>query len=109
MMSKNIKSIVVTDAGFTPPWSRELLALDWDFVGQTRKPSFYTHDKDETWYGITQLYAKATATPKVLNSTIHPSKPLECRFISYKQKAKRQHYLNRAGQPRQSKHSKIQC
>jgi len=106
MIGKGVKPIVVTDAGFKTRWFRAVLALDWDFVGRTRKPNFYTLDKGESWHNITDLYAKATATPKVLNGSINRTKPLECRLISYKQKAKGRHNLNRVGQPRQSKHSK---
>jgi hypothetical protein len=105
MMGKVVKPIVVRDAGFKTPWFRELLALGWDFEGRTRKPNFYTRNKDETWHNITELYAKATSTPKVLNGSINRNKPLECRLISYKHKAKGRHNLNQLGQPRQSKHS----
>lgn len=103
MLGKNVKSIVVTDAGFKTSWFTAVMALDWDLVGRTRKSNFYTLDKGKSWQNITQLYAKATATPNVLNDSINRTKPLECRLISYKQKAKGQHNLNRAGQLRQSK------
>jgi hypothetical protein len=106
IIGKDVKPIVVTDAGFKTPWFRAVLAMDWDFVGRTRKPNFYTLDKGKNWHNITQLYAKATTTPKLLNGSINRTKPLECRLISYKQKAKGRHNLNRVGQPRQSKHSK---
>jgi hypothetical protein len=106
IIAKDVKPIVVTDAGFKISWFRAVLAMDWDFVGRTRKPNFYTLDKGKNWHNITQLYAKATATPKVLNGSINRTKPIECRLILYKQKAKGRHNLNRVGQPRQSKHSK---
>lgn len=106
MMGEDVKPIVVTDAGFKTPWFRAVLALEWDFVGRTRKPNFYTLDKGKNWHNITQLYAKATTTPKVMNGRITRSNPLECRLVSYKQKTKGRHNLNWVGQPRQSKASK---
>jgi hypothetical protein len=106
MVGKDVKPIVVTDAGFKTPWFRAVLALGWDFVGRTRKPNFYTDDKGESWHNITDLYAKATATPKVIEGSINRTKPLACRLVLYKQKSKGRHNLNRAGEPRQSKHSK---
>jgi hypothetical protein len=83
-----------------------VLALGWDFVGRTPKPNFYTRGMGVTWHNITELYAKVKSTPKVLNGSINLIKPLECRLISYKQKPKGPHILNRVGEPRKSKYTK---
>lgn len=94
--------IIVTDAGFKTPWFREVLALNWDFVGRSRKPNYYSLD-DAHWQSISVLYEQATASAKVFKGRINRHKPLDCTMVLYKQKRQGRTALTRRGQPRRSK------
>ena len=96
------RPIVVTDAGFKTPWFRAVLALNWDFVGRTRKPNHYSLD-GEHWQSVAVLYEQATATAKVFSADLNRSKPLNCTMVLYKQKHQGRVDLTRQGHPRRSK------
>jgi hypothetical protein len=95
------RPIIVTDAGFKTPWFREVLALNWDFVGRSRKPNYYSLD-DEHWQSISVLYEQATATAKACSGYINQSNPLNCTIVLYKGKRQGLADLTRQGQPRRS-------
>ncbi|MFT5416549.1 MAG: hypothetical protein ACI915_002876, partial [Gammaproteobacteria bacterium] len=40
IVGPDCRPIIVTDAGFKTPWFREVLALNWNFVGRSRKPNY---------------------------------------------------------------------
>jgi hypothetical protein len=100
------KPIIVSDAGFKTPWFRSVLAQGWDFVGRTRLPNFYSLD-DENWQSITNLYKTATTCPTSYTGAIARSNPLNCQLVLFKGKVKGRHAVNRSGQIKQSKHSKV--
>jgi hypothetical protein len=95
------RPIIVTDAGFKTPWFREVLALNWYFVGRSRKPNYYSLD-DEHWQSISVLYEQATATAKAFSGYINQSNPLNCTMVLYKGKRQGRADLTRQGQPRRS-------
>ncbi len=102
IVGPDCRPIIVTDAGFKTPWFREVLALNWDFVGRSRKPNYYSLD-DEQWQSISVLYKQATATAKVFSGYINRSNPLNCTMVLYKQKRQGRADLTRQGQPKRSK------
>lgn len=106
MMGETVKPIIVTDAGFKVPWFRQVSKLGWDFVGRTRQPNTFSLDDEESWTNITDLFDKATATPKGFNGHITKNNPLACRLVLYKQAAKGRHNVNRDGIPKKSGTSK---
>ncbi len=106
-LDKDCKPIIVSDAGFKVPWFKQVLALGWDFVGRTRQPNFYRLQNEADWHCITTLYQQANTRPKAYSGQITKSNPLNCQFVIYKQKNKGRHRLNRSGQPKRSKHSKV--
>lgn len=106
MLGENCRPIIVTDAGFKTPWFREVLALGWDFVGRTRRQNHYSLD-GTTWQCISNLYQQASTKPKSHQGAINRSNPLSCRLVIVKQRAKGRHNLNRSGQVRQSKASRV--
>ena len=63
-LGARVKPIIVTDAGFKPPWFRELLAIGWDFLGRTQHPNFYALNDGRTWQSIKRFYRQATANQK---------------------------------------------
>lgn len=106
MLPDDCKPIIVTDAGFKTPWFRSVLALGWDFVGRARLPNFYSIAYDH-WQSITHLYQQATSCPKSYMGKIARSNPLACQLVLFKGKVKGRHAINRSGQTKQSKHSKV--
>jgi hypothetical protein len=100
-LGDRVKPIVVTDAGFKTPWFREVAALEWDFLGRTCHPNFYTLNDGKTWQSITRFYRQATAKPKARSGAINRTNPLDCRFIIDKQKRQGRKDLNRFGKARQ--------
>jgi hypothetical protein len=101
IVGPDCRPIIVTDAGFRTPWFREVLALNWDFVGRSRKPNYYSLD-DEHWQSISVLYEQATATAKAFSGYINQSKSQSCTMVLYKQKRQGRADLTRQGQPRRS-------
>ena len=53
--------IVVTDAGFRGPWSRDVEALGWGLVGRIRNRIKYLRPETGRWCYIHSLYRQATA------------------------------------------------
>jgi len=70
MLPAECKPIIVTDAGFKTPWFRQVLSLGWDYVGRTRKPSFYVINGRDNWQCITKMCNKATQTPSLLMASL---------------------------------------
>lgn len=105
MFPDECKPIIVTDAGFKTPWFRQVLSLGWDYVGRTRKPSYYVLNGRGNWQCVTNLYKKATQAPKTFNGHLTRYNPLECRFVLYKGARKGRHNINRLGQPHASSKS----
>lgn len=106
MLPVECKPIIVTDAGFKTPWFRQVLSLGWDYVGRTRKPSFYVINGRDNWQCITKMYNKATKTPKSFNGFLTRVNPLECRFVLFKGVLKGRHNINRYGRPHACSKSK---
>lgn len=106
LMGNKVKPIIVTDAGFKVPWFRQVLKLEWDFVGRTRQPNTFSLDKRKSWDNIRTLFGQATTTPKAFDGHITKNNPLSCRLVLYKGAAKGRHNVNREGLPRKSGASK---
>ena len=104
IVGPDCRPIIVTDAGFKTPWFREGLALNWDFVGRSRKPNYYSLD-DAHWQSISVLYDQATSTAKVFEGRINRHNPLSCTMVLYKQKRQGRADLTRRGHPRRSKNA----
>jgi hypothetical protein len=102
----DVKPIIVTDAGFKTPWFREVLALQWDFLGRTRLPNFYKLNNQKTWKSISHFYKQAGTKPKARSGAINQSNPLDCRLIIYKQESQGRQDLNRYGEARKSTNAK---
>jgi hypothetical protein len=58
------RPIIVTDAGFHGPFFRDVMALDWDFVGRVRGTA--TVRRHNGQFSKEQIYATATVTPRDL-------------------------------------------
>lgn len=89
------RPIIVTDAGFRVPWFRDVLNLNWDYVGRVLHRRTCYGDK-MVFKKCTILHKLATSFPKYLGDMILNKKnSLETSFYIIKQKRKgRKHYLS---------------
>jgi len=98
-LPEHVTPIIVTDAGFKVPWFRQVLSLNWHYVGRVRKPNGYKIG-NEDWQCIENLYEQATSTPKLLSGKLARSNELDTHFVLFKGKHKGRVSLNCKGQKR---------
>jgi len=106
IVGDDTKPIIVTDAGYKTTWFRDVIALDWDFVGRVRKPMMFLN-QEQIWQHTSELYKRATAKPKGFASSICRNHPLASNLVLYKGKNKGRHSLTQHNIPKQSKRSKV--
>jgi hypothetical protein len=107
MLPPRCRPILVTDAGFRTPWSKQVEALGWDWVGRIRNRHEVQLPGEEEWIACKSLYPQATSTPKALGrARLTESNPIDCQVVLYKGKAKGRVHLNRLGQRVRSSHSR---
>lgn len=54
---ENCKPIIITDAGFRNPWFKNIVSLDWDYIGRVRgAPNYFDGKK---WIPCKDLLSKA--------------------------------------------------
>jgi hypothetical protein len=94
LLPKECTPIIVTDAGFRGPWFRDVLKLNWDYVGRVLHRKTYYNDGKKI-RKCTNLYKLATTSPKYLGDMIlNKSKGLETSFYIIRKKSKgRKHFL----------------
>jgi hypothetical protein len=66
MLPNDCKPIIVTDAGFRIPWFKQILSLDWDYVGRFRNRTHCRKTIVHHWYPVKRLYIQASARAKNL-------------------------------------------
>lgn len=66
MLPNGCKPIIVTDAGFRIPWFKQVLSLDWDYVGRFRNRTHCRKSPVLQWYPVKKLYAQASSAAKNL-------------------------------------------
>lgn len=66
MLPNGCKPIIVTDAGFRIPWFKQVLSLDWDYVGRFRNRTHCRKSSVHQWYPVKKLYAQASSIAKNL-------------------------------------------
>ena len=105
LLSPICKPIVVTDAGFKNPWFREILKLEWDYIGRIRGKTLY--GEDNVYKEITELFSKGTSEPKYLGRKMLTSKnKLLTSFYIYKSKIKGRKRYTKSGKVATDKDSK---
>ncbi len=94
LLPSECRPIIVTDAGFRGPWFRDVLKLNWDYVGRVLHSNTCYNDGNKI-RKCTSLYKFATTSPKHLGKMILNNRDgLETSFYLIKQKPKgRKHYL----------------
>ena len=106
IVDKDVKPIIVTDAGYKTTWFRDVIALGWDVAGRVRKPMKYLN-RHEEWVHIDELYKEANTRGKAFTSQICESQPLSCNLVLFKGKNKGRHSYTRQNTRRQCKVSKV--
>lgn len=103
IIPKNVKPIVVTDAGYRNPWFKKVLSLGWHVVGRalSRVLAQPCEEEGEVWWHMTVLHDRATNIP-----TDHGwwrlarRNPMPLRIISLKRLSKRLKSQKRGPSPR---------
>lgn len=103
MLPEGCKPIIVTDAGFHNKWFREVLILDWDYVGRVRSNKKYCPKQGREWFSYTNLFPKATRTPESIGKVkLGVRDTLETNLFLVKNKYKGRVNYNCYGQKRRS-------
>jgi hypothetical protein len=96
-LGDDVTPIIVTDAGFKVPWFRQVLSLNWHYVGRVRKPNFYK-TKEQNWRCISHLYPSARSNAQAFNAELCRSNSLHTQLVLFKEKAKGRRSLGCLGQ-----------
>ncbi len=100
IVPKNIKVVVVTDAGFKTPWFMSVKALGWDYVGRLRSRIQFSFDS-VTWHKTTDFNGIASEKAKFMGCAElgKLNRIMKSNIYSYKseykgRKKKRRKYYN---------------
>ena len=105
MLPSDCCPVIVTDAGFKNPWFKEVLELQWDFIGRVRGLTHYNDGKG--YKENSHLYSKASYIPSYLGSWLLAKKnPLKVAFYIVKSKLQGKKSYNRNGSLKIDKDSK---
>ena len=98
--------IIITDAGFHNKWFREVLKLDWDYVGRVRCGKKFSKNHGEKWHKYTELFSKATSIPQYVGKVeLCRTNIIETHLYLFKGKPQGRSLLNRAGKKRRDSSS----
>ena len=108
VLPKDCRPIIVTDAGFRTPWFRQVLALEWDYVGRVRNRDMVQLCQNSAWIGAKTLYARATTKAKLIkNISLTRSNTLVCSLILFKGKPKGRKRITKMGSNAKSRTSLV--
>lgn len=106
MLPSECKPIIVSDAGFRAPWFRDILELNWDYVGRVLH-SITCYSDGKKFRKITTLYKLATSTPKYLGHMIlNKGNGIKTAFYIVKQKCKGRKDYRKSGKISTNKESR---
>ena len=99
--------IVVTDAGFTGPWFREVQELGWNYIGRLWQSLMYRAEAEDEWLKCKDLFDQTTSTPCYYGEVeLVRSNPFNCHLYHYRHPNKGRHKKTVYGRKAQSRHSK---
>lgn len=108
LIPKDVKVLIVTDAGFQTDWFKLILSHKWDFEGRIRGTHLYSLDNGSNWDTCTSLYKKATNKAKYIGKTFLTKKnKLVCEMYLYKGKVKNKKHTKSKGKSKYKKMHKI--
>ncbi|SQH75360.1 transposase [Shewanella benthica] len=89
MLPNDCKPIIVTDAGFRIPWFKQVLSLEWDYVGRVRNRTHCKKVAENDWGPIKNLYGLASSRAKSLGAYLLGEKvSFKTRLVIFKRIAK---------------------
>lgn len=89
MLPNECKPIIVTDAGFRIPWFKQILSLNWDYVGRFRNRTHCKKLPVDSWYPVKQLYVQASTRAKSLGVyMLGEQTSFKSRLVIFKRNAK---------------------
>jgi hypothetical protein len=96
LLPKNVKPIIVTDAGFKGPWFLKIALMDWYYVGRLRGKISVDIGFTGNWILSETYYEKATTSPSYIGQgLLTQANEIDCHFISYKNFKKNRVKLNK--------------
>jgi hypothetical protein len=108
ILPKDCRPIIVSDAGYRTPWFRQVLALDWDYVGRVRNRDMVQLSQKAAWIGAKALYIRATNKAIFLSNVgLTRSNTLACSLILFKGKPKGRKRITKMGNNAQSRTSLV--
>ena len=100
LLPKGCKPLIITDAGFHNDWFKEVIRLDWNYIGRIRGKK-YLRIAEKEWQLCSGLFKKRAVTPKYLGKAeLCKSNPIETNVYLFKGKRKGRKGLNRSGKKR---------
>lgn len=95
--------LIITDGGFHNEWFKEIVKLDWNYLGRIRGGSGkkYLKETSQEWESCASLLTKATLIPKYKGKVfLCKSNPLKTYFYLFKGKFKGRKSLTMSGKKR---------
>jgi hypothetical protein len=108
MLPHDCKPIIVTDAGFRIPWFKQILSLNWDYVGRFRNRTHCKKRSEDDWFPVKNLYVQANSNAKNLGIYhLGEQTAFKSRLVIFKRNAKgRKDKIATGEKARQSKLSR---
>jgi hypothetical protein len=98
ILPKNVKPIIITDAGFRGPWFKAVSALGFDWIGRVRNKNYYRTTSNSDWDFTANLFEKAKHEPMIMPKIdLSKSNTTECTLVLIKKKLKGRVNKNRNG------------
>lgn len=107
LLPKACCPIVITDAGFHTPWFKQIIALNWDYIGRIRGIYQYSIDNGKTWKRCKDLHRKATEMEQSLGQVLLSKKNcLPATLCWVKEKSKGREAKTKSGKKQRRTESK---
>jgi hypothetical protein len=107
ILPENCQPIIITDAGFHNFWFKDILKLDWDYIGRIRNVKKYQKKGSTAFKQTRTLFRLATNVPQSLGKMqLTEENPLDCCFYLMKASLKGRKALRKDGRVRKDKDSK---
>jgi hypothetical protein len=109
ILPRQVRPIIVTDAGFRGTWFKLVNTLGWHWVGRVRNRDFIQLGDEHEWHPGKDLYAFATRSPRRLGTGwLSRSKPNAAVFHVYKKAKQGRVAKSKLGQPiHNARHNKM--
>jgi len=89
LLPSGCKPIIITDAGFRNPWFKQVIELEWDYVGRVR--GTHTYYDGNHWMKCTDLFSRATKNAKYIGKVVLCKKiPITTHLFLLKEKSKKE-------------------